>query len=214
MSKYAKQLRRLKINHGFKIKVGNYESLTINLRVLSSADLNNKYLIKKLSEWRHRESHWFASQFSVTFSRTKNWLRESVINNPDRILFTIEDNKGKFYGHLGYYRYRSSDNSCELDNVVRGLNEIPGLMTDSVNALISWGFKNLGVDLMYLTTFSDNERAINLYRRNGFRITRKIPLKKIQKNNEIQWVKIPINEKTGAQRYYTRMVIDREQSIV
>lgn len=207
MSKYARKIKELKNRPNFSIKVGKYDSKLIKLRVINHRDLRNKNLIQKLSNWRAVNSQWFANIFKVTTERTKKWLRDLVINNPDRILFAIEDNNGKIYGHLGFYRYRAWDNSCELDNVVRGIRGFPRLMTDSVNRLIKWGFENLGIDVLYLTTFDDNLRAINLYKRCGFKKIRKIPLVKMRKNNELQWVKILSRERNKAQRFYARMVL-------
>lgn len=207
MSKYAEKIKDLKNQSSFSINIGKYNSKLIKLRVINHTDLKNRTLIHKLSDWRTRDSHWFANIFKVTVKRTKKWLRDLIINNPDRILFVIEDNNGKIYGHLGFYRYRARDNSCELDNVVRGEKDFPGLITDCVNILIKWGFKNLGISRLYLTTFDDNLRAINLYKRCKFKKTRKIPLVKIRKNNELQWVKIPYRERGRAKRFYARMVL-------
>lgn len=205
--KYSKKIRELKDKPGFSIYVKKYGSNSIRLRVISTKDLGRGKLIAKLTHWRRRESFWFAQQFNVTIVRTKKWLRNLVIDNPDRVLFAVEDDKGKLYGHLGFYRFRARDNSCELDNVVRGENDIPGLMTDCVNTLVKWGFKNLGISALYLTTFDDNIRAVNLYKRCSFKKVAKIPLKKIRKNNESQWVKIPYKQRSNAQRFYARMVL-------
>ena len=206
-SEYHKKIKELKDKSNFAISVKKYDSTAIKLRVISTKDLNNKNLVNNLTKWRSRESFWFSQQFKVTSARTKKWLGDLVINNPDRILFAVEDNAGKLYGHLGFYRYRTQDNSCELDNVVRGSKDIPGLMTDCVNCLIKWGFKNLEVSVIYLTTFDDNLRAANLYKRCGFKKIRKIPLKKIRKNDELQWVKIPNKLRGQAQRFYARMAL-------
>lgn len=203
MSKYAKKLRELKSCSNFSIGVGKYDEHIIKLRVISRKDLANKKLISNFSAWRERESHWFSQNFKVTHVRTKKWLDKLVVNNSDRVLFAIEN--GKCYGHLGFFRYRKNDNSCELDNVVRGVSDIPGLMTDCVRILVTWGFENLGIDKMFLTTFTDNTRALNLYKRCGFKTIGKIPLKKIRKNNEIHWIKIPRSEMQNAKRFYVRM---------
>lgn len=205
MSKYASTLSRIKNSSNFSLKVKKYGKSDIKLRTISSKDLVNKRLVRHISNWRRRESYWFSQQFKVTFEGTRKWLDKLVINNPDRVLFVIEDRGGKYYGHLGFFRYRARDNSCELDNVVRGVADIKGLMTDSVQALVKWGFENLGISQMYLTTFADNQRAVNLYMRCGFKITRKIPLKKIKKNNEIHWLKIPRSGMSKAKRFYVRM---------
>ncbi|MEK7581036.1 MAG: GNAT family protein [Patescibacteria group bacterium] len=206
MSHYSSKINALKKRPKFVIKVGKIHSIIIFLRVINNADVENKILIKNIALWRRREAFWFGDTFKVTVKRTKKWLKDLVIDNQDRILFAIEDEYGRFYGHLGFYRYRRRDNSCELDNVVRGLKNIPGLMTTCVTTLVSWGFKNLNIDRLYLITFNDNVRAVNLYKRCGFKTVRKIPLMETVVNGDVKWVKLPKSANGVADRSYVRMV--------
>lgn len=202
---YLTKIFHLKNRPGFLIPVKKYGDKLISLRVLTMEDMSNNRLVDKLSSWRRKHSYWFGGEFKITRSRTKKWIKELVVEKPDRILFVIEDQFGKYYGHLGFNRYRSFDNSCELDNVVRGEEEISGLMTDCVDKLVKWGLKNLPISKLFLITFGDNQRAINLYRRNGFKIIRKIPLALKKHNGETAWEVIKKGEKEKPGRFYVRM---------
>lgn len=205
MLAYLDSLRKFKHKPGYSISVKKYDGKSIKLRVLTLDDLVDVDLIDKLSGWRRKHSYWFGGQFKISRVRTRKWLKNLVLLKPDRILFIIEDSDGKRYGHLGFNRFRLRDNSCELDNVVRGKNEIAGLMTDCVETIVAWGFKNLAIDSLFLTTFFDNEKAVNLYTRCNFKKIRKIPLIKIEHEGELQWEPVRLGYKGKPQRYYLRM---------
>lgn len=204
MSLYTKTIRIVKNKENFSIPFHKEKRLAIILRPIQKKDIEDEKIVKALASWRKKYSRWFPSQFKVTTSGTKRWLENLVVNNPNRILFLIEDNRGKIYGHLGFYRYNKEDNWCELDNVVRGITDLPGLMTKSVEALTKWGFENLGISKLYLTVFADNKHAIDLYKRCGFVEFENIPLQRIIKGDSIYWEKADDSKK--AERYNLRMV--------
>ncbi len=201
---YLTKLFRLKSKLGFCIRVKSYGEKSIELRVLTADDLANDYLIDKLSAWRRKHQYWFGGQFKISRTRTKVWLKNLVLEKADRILFVIEDDHGKIYGHLGFNRYRAWDNSCELDNVVRGEEGISGLMADCTSKILSWGKKNLKIDKIFLITFADNLKAVNLYKRSNFKTIRKIPLVLTRHDGESSWEVLKRGKKKP-QRYYVRM---------
>lgn len=204
ISIYAKKVEEVKTKPKFKLFLGNVGKKKIYLRPIGKNDLQDKKLISNLAKWRRKYQIWFPGQFKVTLKGTKVWLDKLVISNPDRILFMIEDDSKNQYGHLGFYRYSAQDKSCELDNVIRGSAQIPGLMTTACRKLTTWGFANLGIKKLYLTVFADNEKAIGLYERCGFCEIERIPLEKVVKDNGVYWEET--KEKSKAQRYNLRMV--------
>lgn len=202
-STYVKKIEQVKGDPNFRLLLGKFGKNRLILRPVGSKDLKNRVLIACLADWRRKYSMWFPGQFKVTLNGTRAWLDKLVVGNPDRILFVIVDEKGKVYGHLGFYRYDSRNKSCELDNVVRGSNDFPGMMTMACKQLTIWGFDNLSIKKLYLTVFADNERAITLYKRCGFKEMKKIPLKKVTKDNGVYWEEAAKNDKV--QRYNLRM---------
>lgn len=208
MSLFIKTIREVKNKNDFSIPLSKEEQLAIVLRPVQKKDIADKKIVRALASWRKKYARWFPSQFKVTLSGTRHWLENLVVNQADRVLFLIEDGRGKIYGHLGFWRYNGRDKSCELDNVVRGVNDFPGLMTKSVKTLIRWGFENLGIKKLYLTVFADNEKAIALYRRCNFVEFKKIPLKKVVRDKSIYWEEINNNEK--AQKYNLKMIYAKE----
>lgn len=140
------------------------------LRVVSRASIKDFKEIARLATWRKRNEKWFPSQFRVTLAGTKRWASANLVEQPDRILFMIEDLSGEPIGHVGLYRFDFAHKSCEIDNVIRGKNGIPGIMTAAVIALCQWGKSVLGVNYYTLRVCNDNTKAIALYKRCGFRV--------------------------------------------
>ncbi len=94
------------------------------------------------------------------FEGTKKWLK-GLIENPTRILFFVESNEKQpvLIGHMGLYSFNFQDDSCEVDNIVRGVREkLKGVMTLGLKTLIKWTIKELKPKNIFLRVFSDNER--------------------------------------------------------
>lgn len=141
----------------------------------------------------------------MTFGGTKKWTK-GLIENPTRILFFIEskEKKSRLIGHIGLFTFNFRSNSCEIDNVVRGDKEnLKGVMSFALKSLINWSAKKLKPKHLYLRVLDDNKRAIDFYRRNGFKDLYKIPLKKHEKPGMVSW-----EEERGlkkAEKYFLKM---------
>ena len=145
--------------------------------------------IKLLTGWRNKNCRVYPTQFSATPKSTKSWLRKLVMERQDRILFMIEAPDAEIIGHLGISNMDFKKKVCELDNVIRGIkNKYPGVMTRAVKAVLEFGFNCLAMDSFILRVFSENTKAIRFYRRCGFRIAKKIPLKRTKENNTIKYI--------------------------
>jgi RimJ/RimL family protein N-acetyltransferase len=128
-------------------------------------------------------------------------------------LFWIQTLKGSLIGHLGLYRFDFKKQSCEIDNVVRGRKNImPGIMTLATKSLLNWSFSALGLKVITLRVFSDNERAMALYQRCGFKKVKDIPLKKIVKGGNLQWVEMSRESKKKAERYFTQLRLTKSKN--
>lgn len=169
------------------IPVYNQRKLLAYLRVISESSYHSDEEIRLLAKWREEHDEWFPSQFKVTFEGTKVWLKEKLLDEKFRILFMIETPYGKPIGHIGLFRFNFVEKTCEIDNVIRGEKDIPGIMTFAIKTLMDWSRNYLAVQKFYLQVFSDNKRAVALYGRCGFIITREVPLKKIKENDRTIW---------------------------
>ncbi len=120
--------------------------------------------------WRDAHRRWFLSEFSMDISRTRRWI-EDVNGSPNRILLMIapSDTPDLAIGHLGLAQIDLVQGAVEVDNVLRGSEDHPGLMSASVRSLLDWVRETLGVPRVFLRVFADNP-AVSFYDRIGFRV--------------------------------------------
>jgi len=179
----------------------------LEIYVITKNMLDEDLVIKLLAKWRDKANVWFPAQFKVTLKGTKKWAHEQLIDKKDRILFffKVKDEKVPF-AHAGLYRFDYEKHSCEIDNVIRGENSesSKGGMTTGLQTLIDWTFKYLSIDNLYLKVFSDNTRAIKLYKRLGFSEVNRVPLFKSINNGVVSWVEDD-NRKESTDRYFVTM---------
>lgn len=198
------------LKHGIKdsrappvIPIWEGDSLSGELRVITTASLEKPEHIRLLAKWRKMHERWFPSQFKVTNEGTKGWLEKAVIENKDRVLFFLVTEKGEPVGHMGFYRFDFENKMCEADNILRGKAKKPGIMTPALKALMTWGLCILGLEGYTLRTFSENERAIALYERCAFVRDREIPLEKKVEAGSVSWAET--SDKRKAERFFLVM---------
>ena len=161
-----------------------------------------------LTVWRKKYWHGFFTKFEPTEERTRKWLKEKVIEDPNRILFLILS-KNKKVGHIGLYNYQEESNSAEISNVLVGdKGNSPGLMEIVTKALIKCGFDDFRLSKIWLEVFSDNYKAINLYERCGMLTVGNIPLKRYVTPDGWEWKKVRLeNENEYSERSINIMQI-------
>jgi len=165
-------------------------------------DHRSNETIRLLTEWRRSNERWYPSVFTVTEERTRVWLQKHVLENHERILFVLIDPDGEIFGHMGLYH-------GEIDNVLRGRKQVvKGGMTAGLHSLMKWCYDELKIKNLYLRVFSDNLDAIHFYKNCGFLEIDKIPLEKIEENNETKWVESEEIDISSAERIFCVMRID------
>lgn len=181
--KIIKEIKNEKFNQFLPQKIPIYDKsgfLIAFLKPVTKSSVNNSKEIKLLAKWRDENSFAFPSQFKVTFEGTKKWL-EGLIKEPTRILFFIETSYKipNLIGHLGLFTFNFRENSCEIDNVVRGEKKIlKGIMSYALQTLILWTKCILNPNKIYLKVISDNKHAIDFYLKNNFKKVGILPIEK------------------------------------
>jgi len=173
--------------------------------------------IQLISEWRKTHYDAYPTQFPVTLSGTKIWLKKQLLLNPERIIFMIKTSEDQIIGHIGLTSigvggFGFSEDSCEIDSVVRGRTEIKGLMQYSLLALCNWAQHSLNLKSIYLRVFSDNSHAIKFYEKCGFTTVGEIPLKKVVEGDVTQFIAIEKGDQTKAHRIFTLMALTNTQT--
>jgi RimJ/RimL family protein N-acetyltransferase len=149
---------------------------------LNSAD------IRLLSEWRNRSKHAFLTEFEANEERTARWLIEVVGPDDTRILFMVKDARsGESVGYMGLASIDWAQGTGEADAVVRGSNTRPGAMKTALLTLLRWAHDCLGLRALGVRVRSDNP-AVTFYQKVGFFEVRRVPLRRSNKPDMVQWV--------------------------
>jgi len=165
-------------------------------------DLNNKEVIKKLKNWRNENQVAFPKIFNATEDGTLMWLEKSVLEREDRLLFFIDDVHGKTIGHIGVSSFDYKEETCEIDNIVRGDISLQSkVMEHAVSGLLLWIFKKINPKYIKLRVFNDNTKAIALYYKLGFKLSMLHPLEEKIAGDEIEW----IDSKNKIDRFFISM---------
>ena len=166
--------------------------------------------VQLLVEWRNQNSEAFLTWITATEEGTKKWLTERILSRDDRILFFVETLDGVPFGHIGLTNFDFSLKACEIDNVIRGKAELnKGGMTFAFQTLMNWVFFFLDANSAYLRVFSNNERALRFYIRNGFRMVRQVPLRRVEEGNMIRWVESEEDNGSVFEKYVVYLKTER-----
>ncbi len=180
------------------------------LRPLTHDSVHSDRDIQLLADWRRDVQRWFPSQFTVTEEGTRGWLERLVLGVEDKILFMIDTPAGESIGHLGLGLFLFDRKACEIENIVRGVGDsVPGVMELACATLIRWAFEALGNEIVYLRVMADNDRALQLYHRLGFREVRLTPLVEEVEGERVCLVPAPEDPYVEVKRHLMTMRIDR-----
>lgn len=191
-------LVKFEINKNFKI--GN------NTLQFKSVDLSTQ-TINLITKWRKKYWYAFGTKFNITLKSSRNWINQ-IIDDPNRKLYIVIVN-GNPVGNIGFKNLDKSKKSVEIDNVLKGESNYPGIMKDVVKIFISQLFKNMKLSTVWLKVFSDNYKAINAYEQAGMKVVGNVPLKRIRKKYGYEWKKIKLKKYDVAERYFLIMKILR-----
>lgn len=168
-----------------------YNELPYKLILLSRDMEDDKHIIKSLAKWRKESAEAFSETFPISFEGTKRWYMQNLIEEPERLLFLVEID-GKYIGHVGLFRFDFDDNSCEVDNIIRGEKGFPGIMQQAIYDMMCWGTRELDLCGYTLQAASDNPKAVNLYNKLHFIETKREPMiRTVKEDGFIKWIDAP-----------------------
>jgi len=159
---------------------GISEGRAFKLIPLTEEHLRNDDYISKIVNGRKDNSASFFARFEVTQDGMRDYLIREPINRDDKILFLIIDSQDVLFGHIGLKI--DERNRIEIDNVMRLERGCPGLIEKALNEVLKF-VKTLGFHSIGLEVVSDNDRAINLYRKCGFEVTKTFYLNSFSSDN-------------------------------
>jgi RimJ/RimL family protein N-acetyltransferase len=178
------------------------------LLCISELHSNDEVLIASLTKWR-QDAKTFHNKFNVTAESTSIWLRELLLDVPDRILFLVVNSHDKPIGHMGFANVLNDDHLMEFDNVIRGIKgQDQGLMSVATKSLLKWANETFKPNGFFLRTLDDNEHAISFYTNLGFVISGQEPLRRVEKNGEINHLPLLKGDNRKPDRFFTRMQLN------
>lgn len=143
-------------------KIGELTPITKN-------SLVEHNILKSLTAWRKEYGKYFFTEFEASETRTKEWLKGTVLKNPSQMLFLISSDEVL----IGQYGFKNlSEKTVLMDNLIRGISGgHPKLIERSMMSLISWLFTNLDIENVSGSVLSDNPFAMIVNRAVGFEYT-------------------------------------------
>ncbi len=188
---YLKDIKNGKVKLSLDILNRAGEKVGTLKPVLHSQIINNSEIVKLITNWRDYYKENFFTQFKVTEEKTKDWLKNQVLEKDNRIFFLIENIDGKLVGHEGIILLEEKNLTAELDNVIKAPEcKIPGIMTQATKTLLNWLFNFLEIERAIVRLFSDNRRALALYERCGFYRVKEVGLRKEIEGETIKYIQI------------------------
>jgi perosamine synthetase len=146
----------------------------------------NTDLVSDMGKWRSEHQYSYPSRFEITQTGTTSWLKSAVIENPNRLLFLLQDPSGQYLGHIGLLKLDGG--RCEIDNVLRGENQVPGIVSSALTQLEKFASEELGFESLELRVLGSNSHAIDFYLKNGYHEIERISLSNAGTDTEINLV--------------------------
>ena len=79
----------------------------------------------------------------------------------------MEKSTGEFIGNTGFMNVK--DGEAELGIVITYAKQNAGYGAEAIRSLLTYGWNNLPINRVYLEVYIDNDRAIHLYEKCGFK---------------------------------------------
>ena len=142
------------------------EGKLVNLRALEPGDLDRDV------QWVNDRdvTRFLAMRYPISKAEEERWLRDRPPNDFSNGVFcAIETKDGVHIGNLNLFQVYPEDRKACLA-VTIGEKECwsQGYGGDAVVTLLRFGFHEMGLNRVWLTTVEYNERAIACYKRCGF----------------------------------------------
>ena len=200
------ELKELPFNS--KILTTQFDGIHIKLILITRECENDDEIITLLSKWRKENEFWSQAIFKVTNEGTKKWLINKLIDVRDRLLFIIEIND-EYIGHVGLWKFDFEKRTCEIDNIMRGEHKYPGAIYHSIIVLQDWARETFGIKDFYLHTLIENEKAIKLYNKLGYKIINEEPLIQVANGDRLEWISPPKDYKGDIVRHEVQMMLKK-----
>ena len=128
--------------------------------------------------WRNQDAirRWFFHSQPISPEQHQAWF-EKYRERDDDFVFLIEEVEAGCHpvGQIALYHIDWEAGRAEYGRVMIGEPDASGkgLAFFATQAIFEIGFETFGLQEIYLEVYANNERAIHLYRKAGFTVTRR-----------------------------------------
>jgi|TARA_B110000438_G_C15708015_1_gene604066 RimJ/RimL family protein N-acetyltransferase len=208
MTFFHDKIKQIKDDNSTSILEFKFLQKTVSLKVVDDSDET----INLLTKWRKENWDGFDSKFEITFRKTKQWVLNQILKNPNRILFLIIFD-GKKIGQYGINGYDEKNDSIGLGDLIKGEHNIaPGIMKIVEKEFLKWIFQSLKISSIKGKVFSDNFRTLNLHNETGWTMVDSIPIKRIYTEDGWKWEEMKLqSEEEYGERYFNIIEITKEK---
>lgn len=162
----------------------------------------------RIAAWRNRNREAFFTWVTFTPGATLEWLRGVYANTPTDLLFMVEAEGFRPFGHMGLSNVDTAQSVCEFGRVVRGEpSPFPGAMTVATQVLLSWAMNAQHLRKVFLKVFETNRQAVALYERCGFRVKERFGLHRQERGGTIFWPRLSAGSSAVPDAYGLRMEV-------
>ena len=165
-----------------------------------------KIKTERLSLLRLKESDWEMISFLRTDKNVNEFIERSSAETKDKALEFIqkvntefkngksiywkitEKSTDKMIGSICLWNFSKDRKTAEIGYDLSPLYQGKGIMNESLNSIVEFGFQKLGLELIEAYTHYKNDSSKKLLERNGFELERGIKHKD-NKNNIIYKLK-------------------------
>jgi diamine N-acetyltransferase len=136
---------------------------SIRLRLIEESDL------EATLSWRNRDDArvWFKTTNKLTIEQHLAWFHR-YLHKDDDFLFVVEA-KGKMVGQAAVYSIQWDNDSAEIGRfLVAPESKGKGYIGKACSELVRFCADTLGLHYVFLEVIETNDRAILIYRQNGF----------------------------------------------
>lgn len=141
---------------------------TVTLRLMEERDLTT------ILDWRNRDEArvWFKTSAKLSFESHKNWYDHYRNKNND--FFFLVEARAEPVGQCAIYDIDLDAGSAEIGRFLAAPNmDGHGYMTRCCSELVRFGTGTLNLPYLFLEVMEQNEKAIKLYKRCGFKEERR-----------------------------------------
>ena len=139
----------------------------IYLRHIAKADLRLRV------KWRNDPdiAKNFSNKAPLTLGEQKKWIGEHNADPSSQLFIICLNGSGKPIGTIGYKKLDELSRDVEYGNLLIGEKEFLGMgyAREATELLTRYLLAKRGMNRIFLTVFSGNDRAISLYRKFGFK---------------------------------------------